>query len=346
MRIFVIGCPHDVGGAGPHCWHTARLWRDFGVNVHFVPISPVEPIWQEKLLSIGCEIDYHLIGNGVNQIRNVEGLPGGITIAFCNGGFLEIAPQLCVLGCKTLWLGCMNWLHDAEITHYKRWGPFSRYIFQSHFQQQSLTEQLEHYGYNKHKMIRIPSPISIDEYPYKPLSHESSEPFCIGRISRPDPTKYVSNLWEIYGNVRTNIRARVMAWDSELEKMMGRPPVWAECLPKGAESVVDFMASLHCMVQIGQTKENRPRSCLEAMACGVPVVAPNEGGWKELIRHGHNGFLCNDPVEIDYYTAILANDEVQRFKIIETAREELAVIANPNEIWAGWKTLFESLENE
>ena len=39
-------------------------------------------------------------------------------------------------------------------------------------------------------------------------------------------------------------------------------------------------------------------------------------------------------------------DEAQRLEMVETAREELEVIANPSEIWAGWKALFESLENE
>lgn len=343
MRIFVIGCPHDVGGAGPHCWHTARLWRDFGVDVHFIPVSPVEPLWQERLLSIGCEIDYHLIGNGVSQIRNIKGLSGGIVVAFCNAGFLEIVPQLRVLGCKTLWLGCMNWLHGEEKKHYERWGPFDRYVFQSQYQQQCLEEQLVRYGYNKYRMVRIPSPISVDEYPFNPCPHDYNEPFCIGRISRPDPVKYVNNMWEIYGGIKTNIRARVMAWDESLEKFIGRPPLWAECLAKGVEPAAEFLSTLHCMVQIGQTKENRPRSCLEAMACGTPVVAPNEGGWKELIRHGHNGFLCNGPDEVGYYVTVLANDEGQRLEMAKTARVELDIIANPGDIWAKWKELFESL---
>lgn len=345
MRIYVIGCPHDVGGAGPHCWHTACLWRNFGVEVHFVPVSPVEPAWQEKLLSIGCEINYHLVGGGVNQLRSVPGLPGSITISFCNGGFLEVAPQLRVLGCKTVWLGCMNWLHEEEKKHYERWGPFDCYVFQSQYQQQCLTESLEHYGYNSFRMARIPSPISIDEYPFKPLSHGQHEPFCIGRISRPDPAKFVANLWEIFGNIKTNIRARVMAWNDKLEASLGRPPLWAECLPKGAESAAHFLSTLHCMVQIGQTKENRPRSCLEAMACGVPVVAPNEGGWKELIRHGHNGFLCNDPGEISYYVVALAKNEEYRLNMAEVARKELGEIANPESIWAGWSALFEGLNH-
>ena len=133
MRIYVIGCPHDVGGAGPRCWHTAKLWRENGLDVCFIAIGPVEERWRDKLLSIGCDLNYQLIGNSFHEARNIEGLPGSITISFCNSAFLDLAPQLRIIGCKTLWLGCMNFLHDGEITHYKRWGPFSRYVFQSQF---------------------------------------------------------------------------------------------------------------------------------------------------------------------------------------------------------------------
>lgn len=37
--------------------------------------------------------------------------------------------------------------------------------------------------------------------------------------------------------------------------------------------------------------ENSPYALLEAMACGIPVVAANTGGISEIIRHGENGLL-------------------------------------------------------
>jgi len=38
--------------------------------------------------------------------------------------------------------------------------------------------------------------------------------------------------------------------------------------------------------------EGHPKTILEAMACGVPVVGADSPGIRELIRHGETGFLC------------------------------------------------------
>jgi len=45
--------------------------------------------------------------------------------------------------------------------------------------------------------------------------------------------------------------------------------------------------------------ENSPYALLEAMACGIPVVAANTGGITEIVRHGETGLLFShdDPTE-------------------------------------------------
>ena len=347
MHVFVIGAPHDMGGAGLDSWYAVKLWRSHNIDVTFIVTSDISQFWKERLKSIGCSINYLIAGNQVHRIREIDGLPGSIVLSFCDGGFLRISQYLKILGCKIVWLGLTSWLHKMEQDHYKTWGPYSRYVFQSRYQQYIISAQLRTYGYTERQLIHIPSPIDIAEYLFQPLAHLIDDQFVVGRVSRADQSKFTKNLWEIYRSIGKRVRARVMGWDNTIAEMCGPTPRWAECLSHCAMNVQDFMHSLHCMIQIGQVKENRPRTCLEAMAYGVPVIAPADSGWKELIRHGHNGFLCNDPGEVSYYATLLANNENLRLDVIHTARRLLlSEIANPVEIWSLWQNLFNELNDE
>lgn len=68
--------------------------------------------------------------------------------------------------------------------------------------------------------------------------------------------------------------------------------------------------------------ENCPYSCLEAMAAGRPIVASDQGGLPELIRHGHNGMLAtsDEPESFAASLKALIDDESLRRQIGERAR--------------------------
>lgn len=51
--------------------------------------------------------------------------------------------------------------------------------------------------------------------------------------------------------------------------------------------------------------ENHPYTCLEAMACGKPVIATNIGGYPEIIQNGFNGFLVEAGSSKELAEAIL-----------------------------------------
>jgi glycosyltransferase involved in cell wall biosynthesis len=40
--------------------------------------------------------------------------------------------------------------------------------------------------------------------------------------------------------------------------------------------------------------EGNPKALLEAMACGLPVLATNVEGNREVVQHGVTGYLCKD----------------------------------------------------
>ncbi|MCI0359786.1 MAG: glycosyltransferase [Planctomycetaceae bacterium] len=90
--------------------------------------------------------------------------------------------------------------------------------------------------------------------------------------------------------------------------------------------------------------ESWPRIGLEAMACGVPIIAPKQGGWCDMITHGENGFLAGSVEEFAELATMLAHDEPLRQQIAANARRKLELeLANPDLVWAGWQRLFASL---
>jgi len=341
IHVFVIGYPGDVGGANTECWHTVKLWRRFGLDVTLIPTWQADPSWRTRLDAIGCRTHQ----SSADSLEAIPGLPGATIVSFCNSLFLAAAARFRRLGCRIVWVNCMTWLFPTETAFYREHGTFDRYVFQSRHQRETLTPQLRKVGYRDEQGEMIRGALDLDDFPFCPKPHVAGEPFVVGRISRAARDKYSSNTWPIYGRIPHPIRARLMAWDKRVERKVGRPPQWAECLAAGAETPQAFLGSLHCMLQVnGGAGENWPRSGLEAMAAGVPVVVQDRWGWREMIRHGETGYLAGSDDELAFHAARLAYDEDHRLEIVHRARKVLETeLADPKAIFQRWKTLFDSL---
>jgi hypothetical protein len=369
-HVFVIGYPSDVGGANTELWHTVKLWRRFGLGVTLIPTGEPDPQWRMRLDGIGCR----------TAVGGRQWAVGGVVVAFCNERFLAAADRFRAMGCRIVWLGCMNWLFPAERLHYVRHGCFDRHVFQSRYQRQQLVPQLRRFGYRDEQGAVIRGAFDATEFPFRPTRHLSGEVFTVGRISRAAADKFSPDTWRIYGRVReaiacgagvppavgrsstaslpgrsetpsyalgqSQLHVRVLGWSAEVEARVGPPPPWAECRPPGSCTPQNFLATLDALVHAGgTTAENWPRVGLEAMAAGVPVVADRRGGWTEMIRHGETGYLCDDDQQFACCAARLAGDEPHRLEIIRRARRAVETeLANPAAIWAAWQQLFEGLD--
>jgi glycosyltransferase involved in cell wall biosynthesis len=70
--------------------------------------------------------------------------------------------------------------------------------------------------------------------------------------------------------------------------------------------------------------EGMPKTLLEAMACGLPVIGTNVKGINEVIEHGKNGILCNtDADSIREPIIKLMEDEELKQKLGENARRTI-----------------------
>jgi hypothetical protein len=342
MQVFVLGYPGDVGGANTELWHTVKLWRRCGIQVTLVPTWKADPRWLARLRALGCRT----VEASPQTLHTVAGLPGAIALGMCNSHFLACGRRLMDLGCKTVWVSCMNWVFPAERLLYAVSGTFRRHVFQSRHQRDQLVPQLRRWGFRESQGVVLRGALDAEEFPLAPLPHAAGEVFVVGRISRAEPDKFARNLWQVYARVPHPLRVRVLGWSAAIEARLGPPPRWAECFPAGALQPPGFLATLHAMVPAGGAAvENWPRVGLEAMAAGVPLVVKAEGGWNEMLRHGETGYLCRSDDEAAYYTARLAYDEPHRLAIAQKARQCLLdELAEPAGLARSWRELFESLE--
>jgi hypothetical protein len=340
-HVFVCGYPSEVGGANTELWHTVKLWRRFGLRVTLIPTWKADPRWKARLDRLGCRT----IQSHPEDLQKIPNLAGQVVVSMCNTKFLAVAERFRQLGCKIVWLGCMNWLFPEERQCYSRCGVFDYHVFQSRYQRDQLAPQLRRYGYRDCQGQIIRGALDLEAFPYRPLPHRPGTTFVVGRISRPSVDKFSPRTWDIYERIPHKVRARVLGWSPELQARLGPAPRWAECLPAGAQTPGRFLRTLHALVQAGgQAVENWPRVGLEAMAAGVPVVAEKRGGWAEMIRHGQTGYLCEDDDQFAYYAARLAYDDQHRLRFARQARRNLEEeLAHPQAIWSGWKTLLASI---
>lgn len=342
MKIFIIGFPGDIGGACTELWHTLKLWRQNDVDVHLIPTWGTSTKWREKVDSIGCFT--HEVKP--EAFHTIDDLAGSIVVSFCNSEFLVHSRRLRELGCQLVWANCMTFLFDREREFYAGGDLFDAFVFQSHFQRSELEPQLEKYGYEPERGHLIRGAFDLDEFEFAPRPHSAGDVFVVGRMARPDLDKWSSNTWPIYAAIQyANKRAIMLGINERVQEKLGASPIFADCLKPAAIPVQQFLANLHCLLPVnGGARENWPRAGLEAMATGVPVVAQNDWGWKEMIDHGETGFLANNDCELAHYTAMLAYDESLRQRIIESAYLRLIEeLASPRVIWSQWEELFRSL---
>lgn len=90
-----------------------------------------------------------------------------------------------------------------------------------------------------------------------------------------------------------------------------------------------------------------PTVLMEAMACGCAIVSTNNCMIPEIIQHGYNGLLSNDPKELrTLLERLLANPEEAR-RLGENARKTIVEKFNLDRFVNSWNNLFfESIEKK
>ena len=116
-------------------------------------------------------------------------------------------------------------------------------------------------------------------------------------VSNLRPVKRVDVAIEVFRRIRTRVRARfLVAGDGpvrgDVERQAVESGVGADVTFLGEQDDLVALLSVSDLFLLPSIQESFGLAALEAMACGVPVVASRVGGLPEIIEDGVTGYTC------------------------------------------------------
>lgn len=199
---------------------------------------------------------------------------------------------------------------------------FDKVLVNSYFSMESCKRA---YGLNTEVCY-----LGIDTLMFKPVDSKSEKPYVIGlggfmkhknqelairaiaeiKGLRPK-LLWVGNLVDEVHYEEMVILANSLNVELEFKRMVSD------------EHLVALLSGAICMIY-SSNLEPFGFAPLEANACGTPVVGIAEGGVRETIIHGKNGFLANpNPVEIADYVQQLSENQELRNEMIKFSIENV-----------------------
>jgi glycosyltransferase involved in cell wall biosynthesis len=176
-----------------------------------------------------------------------------------------------------------------------------------------------------------PSPIDINLFS-PPKTHGPPGRFVLGRHSRDVMEKHHPEDWKIYQAVAESGGQSRLLGGTCMEEVF--PPLRnIDYLPARSQGIAEFLQGLDCYLYRTSTWiEPWGRVVVEAMACGVPVVAHRIGGYAQIIEHDVNGLLFDTSEQAAALIRELAHDPARRQRLGAAGRRTVEDLLGPQAI--------------
>ena len=177
----------------------------------------------------------------------------------------------------------------------------------------------------------IPHGVDTDFWNPEPSTSEITDlpPFCLSVVNYfPDRDWCCGfNLWkQLAKDLPTLVKGK------SANNAFSRPAENKEDLRTYYQGASLFLnTSLHSPI---------PTVMLEAMACGCPVVSTETCMIPEVVEHGVNGFMSNDPEELRTYCIKLLQDKDLATKMGKAARKTIEEKYSLSQFINNWNNLF------
>jgi len=245
-----------------------------------------------------------------------------------------------------------QWMNSLEIFLERITAKFSTVIYSC---SNAVTRFLIHdIGIKREKVVTIPNSIDVDSFSIK-INREkklrelglNSNLKIVGTVCRlHEPKKGVKILLEAIKSLQKEICFQLLIVgtgkdEKKLRLMAEREEINALFLGE-REDVSEILQVIDVFV-LPSLYEGLPVSVLEAMACGIPVVATNVEGNKEVILDGKTGLLVEpgNPYELAEKIKELLGDEKMRKDFGEAGfkrvKEKFSIDKTVDKIESLWK---------
>ena len=185
------------------------------------------------------------------------------------------------------------------------------------------------------RTVVIPNAVDVDAYPQAPLERDVPRLISVGRLAAPkDWPTLLSALTKLDPEAFAEL---VIVGDGpdrdRVEGELARSSLGRVRLLGERDDVPSLLSNADVFV-LASRSEGLPLSVVEAMAAGLPVVASDVGGLRELVRDGETGMLVpsRDPAALaDALQPLLADRELRR-RLGSAGRDEHPGLVVANEL--------------
>ncbi|MDR3583407.1 MAG: glycosyltransferase family 4 protein [Candidatus Pacebacteria bacterium] len=138
-------------------------------------------------------------------------------------------------------------------------------------------------------------PNGIDTEIFKPILNKThSQKVNLLFVGRLHPEKNLLNLMRAIKEIK-NIELKIIGrgpLEKNILKMKEKYDLYLELIPSVPNNILpEIYNSADIYVQ-PSVYEGNPKTILEAMSCGLPVIGTNINGINNVITHEKNGYLC------------------------------------------------------
>ena len=303
---------HIAGSVSPelegHAIHTSFLQRLPLAKTHYRHYLPLFPRAIESLQLPDCDLvmsTSHAVAKGVKKPN------GAIHVCYCH------TPMRYVWDQETAYFpnqrGPVAALRRAVLARLRRWDfatadRVDHYIANSSF----VAQRIERYYKRQATVIHPP----VDTDFFTPDPTVTREDFCL-YVSALAPYKRIEVAVDACR--RLGLELRVVGSGPErarLERVAAADRVPVRFLGRiSAETLLDLYRRAACFVQPGV--EDFGISAVEALACGCPVVALDQGGVRDIVDSGRHGLLYAGDGDSEALADAIDKNRNMRFNLLD-----------------------------